>query len=299
MKELTPAEEIALIRKKLGHQTEEHPVRFWLNTGSPLLNRVFGSGTKGIAYGKMIELSGMESDGKTTLALRLAAKAQRDGAKVLWVDWENSWDSEWARKQKLDPENVYLFQPQIGYFGGDKEQRMETAEEVWDEVEKLMQRQQKKNPDGRFFVVNDSIAAMPPESMLEKDISDQNMRTRVSLAALMSELLRRWVAKAGAYNAAILFINQLRVAPGVVYGDPWYTPGGNAPRFFCAVRIRMRRTKGGKVLKAGNLVGVQGTLTNKKNKAGEGSEEGAKTGFRLKFDGGWEFVPAETIQKGE
>lgn len=292
---LSPEAEIALIRKKLKHFTTEKKVRYWLDTGSPRLNSVFGSREQGIPYGKMFELAGFESQGKTALGLKLAGIAQRDGAKVIWVDLESSWDEDWVRTLGLIPEEVYLFRPEIGTFGKETgEERLHTAEELLAEVEELVKRKGKENPDGRIFCCVDSIAAMLTEEAAAAGIQEQNMRTKVSLATFLSQLLRRWVAFVASYNVMMIFINQLRVAPGA-WGNPEYTPGGNAVRLYAAVRNRMRRVSK-KILKGGEHIGIKGAISNYKNKAGSGSREGLKIGYKFYFEGKFKYIEAEDVK---
>lgn len=291
---LSPAAEILLIKKKLRHFTTEKQVKYWLDTGSPLLNSVFGSEEKGLPYGKMFELAGMESQGKTALMLKLAGIAQRDGAKVVWVDLENSWDEDWARALGLVTEEVYLFKPEIGTFGAEKEERQHTAQELLMELELLIKKKGAENPDGRIFVCIDSIAAMLTEEEAAAGIDEQNMRTKVSLATFLSQLLRRWVALVANHNVMMMFINQLRVAPGA-WGDPEYTVGGNAVRLYASVRNRMRR-KSKKILKGGVRIGIKGVITNYKNKAGGGSKEGERIGYKLYFAGKIKYVDAEDVK---
>lgn len=243
----------------------------------------------------MYEISGYESHGKTALMLELAGYAQRDGAAVAIWDLESSWDSEWARKRGLAPEKVVLFSPRIGTFGKEKEPRLITAQEHCEEIELWMKRRHERNSGGRIFLGVDAVAAILTEEEAAAGIQDQNMRTMVSLASFLSKLLRRWVALAINYNAMIVMVNQLRMAPGVRFGNPEYTPGGNAVRYYSAVRVRMRR-KGGKLLKDGKVIGLKGILSNWKNKAGEGSREGAKIGFKLYYNGKSRYVPAEEIR---
>lgn len=291
---LTPEAELSLIRKKLKHFTTEKTVKYWLDTGSPLLNRVFGSEDKGLPYGKMYELSGFESMGKTALMKKLGGVAQRDGAKIGWVDLENSWDPEWAMALGLNPDEVYLFKPQIGTFGKETEERQHTAEELLTEVEEWVKKRGRENPDGRIFCCIDSIAAMLTEEEAAGGIEDQNMRTKVSLATFLSQLLRRWVALVANYNVMLIFINQLRVAPGA-WGNPEYTPGGNAVRLYASVRVRMRR-KSKKLLKGGKAIGIKGVMSNWKNKAGGGSREGLQMGYKLYFNGRIKYVEAEEVK---
>lgn len=306
--QLTPDREIALIRKKLKHFTLEKTVKYWLDTGSEELNSVFGSRQEGIPYGKIFELSGMESMGKTAQMLKLAAMAQKDGAKIIWVDLESSWDSLWSEAWGLDTSQVYLFQPEIVVNEDpeiakkrDKkkrdtsEGRLQTAEELLAEVEEIIRKIGRANPNGRIFCCVDSIAAMLTEEEAAAGIQGQNMRTTVSLATFLSKLLRRWVALVNKYSIMLMFVNQLRTAPGVMYGNPEYTPGGNAVRLYASVRVRMRR-KSKKLMKAGKAIGIKGLLMNWKNKAGGGSREGLNCGYKLYYDGRLKYVDAEDIK---
>jgi len=307
MKQLTPDEEMALIRKKLKHFTLEKKVKYWLDTGNLYLNRVFGSEELGIPYGKIFELSGMESRGKTAALKKLAGMAQKDGAIVIWVDLESSWDEEWARKLGLDTNLVYLFRPGIVVSEDPdvlkkkekkkkkvQEGRLQTVEELLTEVEELIRRKGRENPNGRMFVCVDSIAAMLTEEEAAAGIQDQNMRTKVSLASFLSGFLRQWVALVANYNIMMMFINQLRTAPGA-WGNPEYTPGGNAVRLYASVRVRMQR-KSKKILKGGKSIGIRGLLMNWKNKAGGGSCEGLSCGYKLYFDGRIKYVDADEIK---
>ena len=289
---LSPEAEIALIRKKLKHFTTDRPVKYWLDTGSPRLNSIFGSKKYGIPYAKMIEISGFESQGKTALVAKISAISQRDGAIVIWVDLENSWDEDWFKALGLDTEKVYLFQPQVGTFDGEKEQRLQTAEELLEEVDELIRK--KGTSDGRMCLVIDSIAALLTEEEAAAGIQNQNMRTKISLAPFLSRLLRRWVAVARNYNVMMFFVNQLRVAPNA-FGNPEYTPGGNAVRLYASVRVRMRR-KTKKILKGGEAIGIKGMLINWKNKAGGESREGLRIGYKLYYEGRIKYVDEEAVQ---
>jgi recombination protein RecA len=287
--------ELALIRKKLKHFTTKQPTKYWLDTGDKHLNSTFGSERDGVPYGKLFELAGWESNGKTAQMLKLMGMAQKDGAKAAEVDLEGSWDPEWARQLGVNPEEVLVFQPEIGLFGDEKEERMQYGEEVFEEVDLWLKRCKKQNPNGRIFLGVDSIAAIMTEEDEVAGIENQNMRTKISQATFLSRLLRRWVALARATNAMMFFINQLRVSPGVMFGNPEYTPGGNAVRLYSSVRVRMRR-KGKPILKGGKKVGIKGKLQNYKNKAGNGSREGFECGYKLYFDGKLKYVDVDEIK---
>jgi recombination protein RecA len=292
---LTAEVELALIKKKLKHFTTENPVNYWLDTGSKELNRVLGSEDKGLAYGKLYELAGWESNGKTALTKKLMGMAQKDGARCGWVDLEGSWDPEWASSLGVAAEEVVVFRLDVGKFGNESEERMQYGEELFEEVELWLDRCKRKYPNGRVFLGVDSIAAIVTEEEEAAGVANQNMRTKISQAPFLSRLLRRWVARARTANAMIFFINQLRVSPGVLFGNPEYTPGGNAVRLYASIRARMRR-KGKPILKSGKRIGIKGMLMNYKNKAGGGSREGHECGYKLFYDGTIKYVDADEIK---
>ena len=291
-----PEAELASIRKKLGYLTLEMVPKGWLDTGSRRLNSVLGSEEQGLAYGKMIELFGPESNGKTLLALLLAGLAQADGAKVAWVDFENSLDQKWAEGQGLDWSTLYHFKPKLIQDKKNDKPRLQTAEELCSEVEEWMAMMNKKGED-KLFIAVDSVTAMLVEEEQEAGLLEQNMRTKVALASFLSRLLRRWVALAQVYSTMMVFINQIRLSPGA-WGNPENTPGGKALKFYCSVRASVRRIKNGKILQSGKMVGLKGIIRNMKNKAGEGSLEGHDCGFKAmfrKYD--WKFLNAQKLKK--
>jgi recombination protein RecA len=290
--------ELERIRKKLGHLTLKKPIKYWLDTGSPKLNGVLGSEKRGIPYGKIIELFGWESHGKTLLALLLAALGQGDDAEVGWADFENSFDEPWAKIQGLDPREVTLFRPEVGLFGGDKTPRLSTAQETCEEIEMWLARRALKKPEGKRVVIVDSVTGMLVDDEAEAGLTNQNMRTKVALAAYLSSMLRRWTGLALVYNVIFVFINQIRMSPGA-WGNPETTTGGNALRYYASIRCKVRRgPKGGKLIQAGKMVGMKGIIQNIKNKAGGGSVEGMSCGFKAKFlEDNWSFMSAESIKK--
>lgn len=294
----SPEAEMQAIQHKLGFLTMELQPREWLDTGSRLLNSVLGSEEKGLAYGKMIELFGPESNGKTMLALLLASLAQGDGAEVAWVDLENSLDRLWAEKQGIAWERLYHFYPKLVQSSKKEKPRLQTGEELCDEVELWMERRHSAGCK-KLLVVVDSVTAMLVEEEATAGNTDQNMRTKVALASFLSRLLRRWVALSQVYSAAIVFINQLRTSPGA-WGNPETTPGGKAMKFYCSIRASVRRVKGGKLLQKGRMIGLKGIMRNVKNKAGEGSLEGAEAGFKAMFmKQDWRFLSAKKLRAEE
>ena len=202
--------EVEKIRAALGHNMFKWEPARWLDTGFPSLNKVLGHSKKGIPYGRLIEVSGLESHGKTAVALGLAATAQNDGARVLWLDYENSWDKDWAINLGLNADKVMVFAPYLGTFkkdGKDGEDRLVTDEELCDEVEAAV-RGLPKAKGSRAMLVIDSLAAITPTAEEVATVHGQNLRTRMERPMFLSSLLRRWVKMAVCYNIAVIMVNQ-------------------------------------------------------------------------------------------
>ena len=301
--------ELLAIRKKLSHTAMDWKPTDWLDTGIPILNTVIGHADKGLAYGRMIEISGWESQGKSALVTSFAAMAQRDGAHVVWSDIENSFEPDWAIQRGmlkcpscnnvsdkretckvcngngLDNDRITVIQPYVGTFldengKPEKNQRLSTAQELCSETEACMRIKRKES---KQIVVIDSIAALLTEGEGAAGIENANKR-----------LCRRWVGEAQVNNAAIFLINQLRQSPKS-FGDPSYTPGGNGPKFYSHVRLRVKRPPDSKLKDGGRTAGIKGIITAVKNKTG--GEEGAQVGFRLWFKGKLEFVPVKDLKE--
>lgn len=293
---MTAAEEVALIRKNLGHFVGEQTVAGWLNTGNKRLNAVLGSEELGIAYGKIIEIQGPNSNGKTLLALLVAALAQADGAKVGWADLENSFDKTWVEAQGVKFDQVAVFKPEVGIFGKDKSTRLHSAEELFREMEAWMKYHYKQNPKCKLLLVIDSISAILVEDEESGGFSAK-MSSSMGLPKFLSKLGRRWVGKAASYNCMMIFINQIRMAP-MAFGNPEKTTGGEAMKFYAHVRAKVRRVKDGRIMGMKKVIGLRGIIKNIKNKAGEGSLEGAECGFETRFGKRqWKFPSVEEIRK--
>ena len=291
----TVQKEMDAIRKKLKHLTEDKQPTLWLNTGSKDLNAVLGSKELGVPYGRMIEVFGPNSHGKTVVSLLLAAMAQADKAKVAVLDFERSCDKMWATANGVDYENLYVFRPLIGRFGSEKIKRLQTAEEVCTEAELWMEVQHDKDPTGKMVMIVDSMAAMLVEDEAEGGITNQNMATNMALPKFISKLMRRWVALADNYNVMIIWINQIRTKIGS-WGNPEDSPGGLAAKHYCSVRVAVRRLQGGRIVQGKDVVGLRSVIKNIKNKAGGGSIEGKEIGFETRFGKKhWKFAPPSTL----
>jgi recombination protein RecA len=203
----------------------------------------------GIPDGRIIEVYGPESSGKTTLTLQIIAEAQRAGGLAAFVDAEHALDPNYARKLGVDVDNLYIAQPDYG----------EQAIEV---VIGLI-----KSQAFRVIVV-DSVSALVPKAELEGDMGDAHMGLQ---ARLMGQAMRKLAALASTHGTTVIFINQIREKVGVTFGNPEVTSGGKALKFYASVRIEVRRvtkTNGGE-LKEGDIhVGHKMRVKVVKNKVG-------------------------------
>ena len=281
------------IRAKLGHCPIGWTPSLYIDTGDQALNSVLGHRDKGIPYGPVIEISGWESSGKTATTMSLCGLAQQDGAHIIWGGFEDrNVDERWATIRGLNiNQNFTPIVPYVGRFGKEKLPRLSSAQELLMEMEQTMAEKHKKHD--RMVAVIDSIAALLPEDEAAAGIDGSNMKTRMSHPVLIGQLMRRWVGLAQWYNCLVIMTNQLREAPKAFSGV--YTPGGNAPRFYAQIRVRMWRVKGGKMMSKGRMVGIRGIMRNLKNKAG--GVENSEIGYRLPFDGPLSFVDARQLKK--
>ena len=200
---------------KLGDdQVEEIAV---IPTGSIGLNAALGVG--GYPRGRVIEIYGPESSGKTTLAIHAIAEAQKAGGIAAIIDAEHAFDRFYAEKLGVDVENLWISQPDSG------EQALEIAEQLI-------------SSSAVDIVVIDSVAALTPKAELEGDMGDSKMGLQ---ARLMSQALRKLTATISKTNTTCIFINQLRDKLGVMFGNPETTTGGNALKFYASVRLDIRR----------------------------------------------------------
>lgn len=301
-KVISPSQELKLIRSELKHIGKERLQKYWLDTGSPELHSILGHPDRGLAYGKLIELFGAESVGKSAIASDIMAAAQADGAYGIWVDAENSLDPDWQDKRGVDMAKLCWIYPYIGKFSSDKKDkqfknkiRMASAQEMLTESEMYIEHVRAKDPKAKFFKVIDSVTALLTIDEMRAGIAGQNMRTKLDLPAFLGRLLRRWVGFNAATHTTTLFINQTRVNPTQLFGNPEYQPGGKALKFYCHIRAGIRRGKGGRMMHAGRQTGIQGFLQNQKNKVG--GVEWIQTGYKISFSGTSEFLDAKEIKK--
>jgi RecA/RadA recombinase len=288
------------IKKLLKHSTFEPKVRYWLDTGSELMNAALGSPKRGLPYGKIYEFRGPEHGGKTTIATVLAGLAQADGAAVGYIDLEDSRDPVWAKRLGLNWDKVYPIYPKLTLPRKKKEKKgkkeedepkqkrvqLQSAEQLFQEAETAMEYFREKGYEKQVWVL-DSVANIQTEMAVESGL-DYNMRVNLDRAAFLSRTLPKWCGLAANYNAMILLLNQLRTTPGVVFGNPEYSPGGRALRHNVSIRANVKRAKGGTLKHNGRVVGIASVVQNFKNKAGEGSNQDEVAIIKVK----WKSNPA-------
>ena len=190
-----------------------------ISTGSLSLDIALGVG--GVPRGRVIEVYGPESSGKTTLTLHIIAEAQKAGGIAAFIDAEHALDPRYARNLGVDIENLLVSQPDTG------EQALEITESL-------------VRSGALSIIVIDSVAALVPRAEIEGDMGDSHMGLQ---ARLMSQALRKLTAVINKSKTCVIFINQIRMKIGVIFGSPETTTGGNALKFYSTIRLDIRRTE--------------------------------------------------------
>ena len=209
-------------------------------SGSIALDMILGIG--GYPKGRIIEIYGPESSGKTTFALHAIAEAQKMGGRVAFIDAENSLDPQYAKKLGVNIDELLLSQPDNG------EQALEICEAL-------------VRSGAISVIVIDSVAALVPQAEIEDEMGDSHVELQ---ARLMSQALRKLAGVINKTNTIAIFINQLREKVGVMFGNPEVTPGGRALKFYSSIRLEIRRAE---QLKLGtDIVGNKTTIKVVKNK---------------------------------
>lgn len=211
-----------------------------VSTGSLGLDIALGIG--GLPRGRIIEIYGPESSGKTTLTLHAIAEAQKAGGTAAFIDAEHALDPVYAAKLGVDVPNLYISQPDNG------EQALEIADTL-------------VRSGAVDIVVIDSVAALTPKAEIEGDMGDSHMGLQ---ARLMSQALRKLTANIKKSNTLVIFINQIRMKIGVMFGNPETTTGGNALKFYASVRLDIRRI--GAIKKGDEVIGAETRVKVVKNK---------------------------------
>ena len=211
-----------------------------ISTGSLGLDAALGIG--GLPRGRVVEIYGPESSGKTTLSLEVIAQAQRRGGTAAFVDAEHALDPGYAEKIGLDIDDLLVSQPDTG----------EQALEITDTLVRS---------GAVDVVVIDSVAALTPKAEIEGEMGDSHVGLQ---ARLMSQALRKLTANIKRSNTLVIFINQIRMKIGVMFGSPETTTGGNALKFYSSVRLDIRRT--GAIKKGDEVIGNETRVKIVKNK---------------------------------
>ena len=211
-----------------------------VSTGSLGLDLALGVG--GLPRGRVMEIYGPEASGKTTLTLEVIARTQRDGGTAAFIDAEHALDPQYAEKIGVDVDELLVSQPDTG------EQALEIADMI-------------VRSGAVDVVVIDSVAALTPKAELEGEMGDSHVGLH---ARLMSQALRKLTANIKRSNTLVIFINQIRMKIGVMFGSPETTTGGNALKFYSSVRLDIRRI--GAIKKRDEVVGNQTRIKVVKNK---------------------------------
>lgn len=211
-----------------------------ISTGSIALDTALGVG--GLPRGRIVEIYGPESSGKTTLTLQVAASCQRNGGTVAFIDAEHALDPAYAGRLGVKVEDLLISQPDTG------EQALEIADML-------------VRSSAVDVVIIDSVAALTPKAEIEGDMGDSHMGLQ---ARLMSQALRKLTANIKRANTLVIFINQIRMKIGVMFGNPETTTGGNALKFYASVRLDIRRV--GSVKNGDEVIGSETRVKVVKNK---------------------------------
>nr|MCU0887906.1 recombinase RecA [Rubritepida sp.] len=211
-----------------------------ISTGSLGLDLALGIG--GLPKGRIVEIYGPESSGKTTLALHVIAEAQKKGGTCAFIDAEHALDPGYARKLGVDVDNLLISQPDAG------EQALEIADTL-------------VRSGAIDVLVVDSVAALVPKAELEGEMGDSHVGLH---ARLMSQALRKLTGTVSRSNCLLIFLNQIRLKIGVMFGNPETTTGGNALKFYASIRMEIRRI--GAIKDREEVVGNQTRVKVVKNK---------------------------------
>ncbi len=224
---------------KLGDSAANHTIEV-ISTGCLELDLALGVG--GVPKGRIVEVFGPESSGKTTVALHMVAEAQKLGGAAAFIDAEHALDPQYAKNLGVDIDNLYVSQPDTG------EQALEICEAM-------------VRSGAIDIIVVDSVAALVPKAEIDGEMGSSHVGLQ---ARLMSQALRKLAGVISKSNTIAVFINQLREKVGVMYGSPETTPGGRALKFYASVRLDVRRTE---TIKEGeNMIGNRTKIKVVKNK---------------------------------
>lgn len=228
-----------VLKEVIGENDKQQEVTVWLDTGYPPLNKaISGVSTQGLPCGRIIEIFGASQCGKTAIATRAMASAQQAGGLACLMDHEHSFDLTQARSLGLDDKEAWVYkQPET----------FEASIDMAVAIGRYVREKKAIPPEAPIIVVFDSLASMVPKSKMydakgkAKSSEDYSMHDNTALARATSAAFPALAQMADKYNMCLVFLNQTRVKPGVAYGDPNTTPGGNAPEYYASLRIGLSR----------------------------------------------------------
>ena len=246
---------LSALDKAIGDNDQEQAVTQFIDTGYPPLNYALsGRYDGGLPFGRIVEMYGPSSAGKTALATAWMVAAQKMGGCAIFIDWERSFNQALAVNFGLNIERPHWIY-----------KRPRTWEEgnlVAARACQLIRESKAIPDDAPILVVADSVAAAVPQSMVGKTIDDLNMNDTTALARVTSTTLKAINLHVTDFNATYLYLNQIRTKPGVVYGDPTTTPGGGAMEFYATCRMALGRKKlvedrGGEKVLSGQVISIK------------------------------------------
>lgn len=265
--------------KEMGRVEHDFGIKTWLSSGFPPLDEAVSGKLVGggMPVGRIVEIFGPSSCGKTAIATKVMASAQEAGGFAMFMDHERSFEPVLAEQLGLNTSRGLFFHEVPETFEESITLALKTCKAA---------REQKVIPDNApIVVVFDSLAAMVPKSKMAKEIDEQGMNDSLALAKATSSVFPALAIFAEKFNILVLVLNQMRLKPGVVYGDPTTTPGGEAPRYYASVRIQL----GAKRIVEGtgedkDMVGQEIHAKCIKNKVSRPFQK-AKWEFRFRADG--------------
>ena len=227
---------ISQLEKEVGANAGNQQVTQFIDTGFPPLNKIMsGRYDGGLPFGRMVEMFGESSTGKTALATQWMVQAQKMGGVAGFIDWERSFDVSLAESFGLSTERPYWLYA--------KPKTWEEGNVFAAKVCKIIRESKAIDKDAPILFVFDSIAAALPQSQADKEIDEYTMNDTTALARVTSTTLKAMAQHCENFNATFLYLNQMRLKPGVVYGDPRTTPGGRAMEYYSTARLALGRQK--------------------------------------------------------
>lgn len=273
---MSTAQDLAdALLKAIGDNHGAQGVTQFIDTGYPPLNKIIsGRYDGGLPFGRLVEVFGDSSTGKTALATAWMVEAQRMGGVAGFMDWERSFSVDLAEGFGLNSKRPHWIYA--------KPRTWEEGNMVAAKACRMIRESKFIKPEAPILFVFDSIASALPKSMAEKELDEYNMNDTTALARVTSTTLKVMAQVAEDYNATFLYLNQVRLKPGVVYGDPRTTPGGRAMEYYATSRLALGRQKIMDMVDGEKeMVGQNISIQSVKSKL---TKPGQETSMRMVFD---------------